>query len=119
MAAETHYMYGGRREQIRRALPRPIHYSLLPLFTRVVRVAALKRAALQAIRSNTVARLSLIDPAGGAHQSTSCTIHTSTTLDHLRLNLEAVRIEVQFHILLCVRRLGARHLDRFPIVQLA
>ena len=46
------YYCGGRREQIRRALPRPIHYSLLPLLTRVVRVAALKRAALQAIRSN-------------------------------------------------------------------
>ena len=26
------YYCGGRREQIRRALPRPIHYSLLPLF---------------------------------------------------------------------------------------
>ena len=43
------YYCGGRREQIRRALPRPIHYSLLPLLTRVVRVAVLKRAALQAI----------------------------------------------------------------------
>ena len=34
------YYCGGRREQIRRALPRPIHYSLLPLFPRAVRVAA-------------------------------------------------------------------------------
>ena len=32
-------------EQISRALPRPIHCSLLPLFMRAVRVAVLKRIA--------------------------------------------------------------------------
>ena len=39
------YYCGGRREQIRRALPRPIHNSPLPLFMRVVRAAVLKRIA--------------------------------------------------------------------------